>query len=262
MDSGLWLLTLFAEPWGSFQLRDVHKTNVAWSSYPFLPPTTADGLLASVAGGQRWMEGNFHKPRSLRDLEWGGGLAALGGYPLEGDYARPHFRAHVNTLMSYDGPLWAPPKGQQSAGKKPAKVTDYLCERLRFVVAGNKDGLEELWEKVIGRVSPFAKKSVLYLPYEQSPDISPLSSGEATTATESLTALPMVEMGSMPRNAHPYLTPVKSKAESKGKGYKVTWSHLNCIWEPGVKVRQGTSLFIADNGSAISKSLLEAILEE
>ena len=116
MESDLSLLTLTAEPWGSFQLRNVHKTNVGWSAYPFLPPTTADGLLASVAGGERWTEGNFHPPRLLRAVQGFSGLAALGGYPINGRRTGPHFRAHVGTLMSYDGPLGAPPAGIQSAG--------------------------------------------------------------------------------------------------------------------------------------------------
>lgn len=257
------LLTLSAEPWGGFQLRNVHKTNVGWSSYPFLPPTAADGLLASVVEGERWVEGNFHPPRSLRLLPEFSGIAALGGYPSAGRHGRAHFRSHVGTLMSYDGPLWVPPEKEQSVGKKPAMVEDYICEELSFIVVGERHSLKSLWEHVIGRVSPFAKKSVLYFPYEDTPNLTALQSGEAAADTPSLTALPMMELGSMPRHASPYLTPVKSRGEPNRSGrYEVTWSHLNCIWEPGVKVRQGTLAFIADNGSAISKSLLNAVLEE
>lgn len=257
------LLTLYAEPWGAFQLRNVHKTNVGWSSYPFLPPTTADGLLASVVEGERWLEGDFHPPRSLRSLPGFSGLAALGGYPAGGRHTRAHFRAHVGTLMSYDGPLWAPPEKEQSAGKKPAMVEDYVCEELPFVVVGERDSLKRLWERVIGRVAPFAKKSALYFRYEDAPDLIDLHLGEATADTRSLVALPMMELGSMPRHASPYLMPVKSRAESGRTGkYEVTWSHINCIWEPGVKVRQGTRAFVASNGSAISKSLLDAITLE
>jgi hypothetical protein len=262
VETDLSLLTLSAEPWGGFQLRNIYKTNVGWSSYPFLPPTAADGLLASVVEGERWVEGNFHPPRSLRSLSEFSGIAALGGYPDGGRHTRVHFRSHVGTLMSYDGPLWAPPEKEQSAGKKPAMVEDYVCENLPFVVVGERDPLESLWERVIGRIAPFAKQSVLYFRYEDAPDLTNLHPGEATADTSSLTALPMIELGSMPRHASPYLMPVKSHADPNRSGrYEVTWLHLNCIWEPGLKVRQGTPAFIAENGSAISRSLLDAILE-
>ncbi len=263
MEKELSLLTLSAEPWGGFQLRNVHKTNVGWSSYPFLPPTAADGMLASVVEGERWVEGNFHPPRSLRSLPEFLGLAVLGGYPAGGRHTRAHFRAHVGTLMSYDGPLWAPPETEQSAGKKPAMVEDYICEEIPFVVVGEREPLTRLWECVIGRVAPFAKKSALYFRYENTPDLIELHLSEATTDTGSLVALPMMELGSVPRHASPYLMPVKSRAEPGRSGrYEVAWSHLNCIWEPGVKVRQGTSAYVTSNGAAISKSLLDTITSE
>lgn len=261
MEPKLHLLRLAAEPWGGFQLRNVHKTNVGWSSYPFLPPTAADGLLASVVEGERWVEGNFHAPRSLRLLPDFSGLAALGGYPAGGRHTRAHFRAHVGTLMNYDGPLWVPPEKEQSAGKKPAMVEDYVCEELPFVVVGERDALERLWERAIGRVAPFAKKGTLYFRYEDGPDLVNLRSAEAPADVLSLTALPMMELGSMPRQASPYLMPVKSRAQANRSGkYEVTWSHLNCIWEPGVKVRQGTPALLADDGTAISRSLLDAVI--
>ncbi|AHY48066.1 Hypothetical Protein RradSPS_2783 (plasmid) [Rubrobacter radiotolerans] len=257
------LLTLSAEPWGAFQLRNVHKTNVAWSSYPFLPPTTADGLLASVIEGERWVEGNFHPPRTLRSSPEFSGLAALGGYPSGGHHTRAHLRSHVGTLMSYDGPLWVPPEGVQSAGKKPAIVEDYVCEGLSFLVVGESAILKRLWESVIGRVAPFAKKSVLYFRYEDAPDLTDLRPGEATENTLSLTALPMMELGSMPKHASPYMMPVKSSGTPNNVGrYGVKWSHLNCVWEPGVRIRPGTPTLTTDNGSAISKSLLTAVRQD
>lgn len=264
MEPGSHLLTLYAEPWGGFQLRNVHKTNVGWSSYPFLPPTTANGLLASVATGERWMEGDFHPPRSLVSLEDLPGLVSLGGYPTGGWLSRPHFRAHVGTTdMSYDGPLWAPPAGVQSAGKKPAMVEEYICETLTFFVLGERDVLERMWERCVGRVSPFAKKSVLHLPYEETPNIVALSPATASVSTESLAALPMIELGSMPKQAHPYLMPVRSKAERKRSGsYEVTWSHLNCVWESGLMVREGTPVLLTEDGMGISRSLLNQILED
>jgi hypothetical protein len=264
VEPGSHLLTLSAEPWGGFQLRNVHKTNVSWSSYPFLPPTTTNGLLASVAIGERWMEGDYHPPRSLVALEDFPGLVSIGGYPAGGWLSRPHFRAHVGTTdMSYDGPLWAPPAGVQSAGKKPAMVEEYFCERLTFFVVGRKECLERLWERVLGRVSPFAKKSVLQFPYESTPNISALSAATATATTEALGALPMIELGSMPKQAHPYLMPVRSKAQRKRSGgYEVTWSHVNCVWESGLMVREGTHVLLTEDGTGISRSLLDRILED
>ncbi|MCL6438904.1 MAG: hypothetical protein K6T51_09860 [Rubrobacteraceae bacterium] len=256
------LLTLSAEPWGAFQLRNVYKTNVAWSSYPFLPPTTADGLLASVIEGERWVEGNFHPPRSLRMIAEFAGLAALGGYPSGGHHTRAHFRSHVGTLMSYDGPLWVPPEGKQSAGKKPAMVEDYVCENLLFFVVGRRGPLTRLWERVIGRVSPFAKKSVLYFRYEDEPDLTDLHPGEATVDTTSLTALPMIELGSMPRHASPYMMPVKSSGMPNNAGrYEVKWSHLNCVWEPGLKIREGVPVLLTEDGKGLSRSLLRSVRE-
>lgn len=262
MERNLSLLTISAEPWGGFQLRNVHKTNVGWSSYPFLPPTTADGLLASIVEGERWTEGNFHPPRSLRSLPEFSGLTVLGGYPTAGQHTRAHFRAHVGTLMSYEGPLWVPPEKEQSAGKKPAMVEDYFCEELPLVVVGESDALEGLWERIVGRVAPFAKKSTLYFRYEDTPKLTKLSVGTASTNTESLTALPMMELGSMPKQAHPYLMPVRSTSERKRSGaHEVTWSHVNCVWEAGLMVREGTPVLLTEDGAGISRSLLEQISE-
>ena len=262
MERSLSLLTILAEPWGGFQLRNVHKTNVGWSSYPFLPPTTADGLLASIVEGERWTEGNFHPPRSLRTLPDFSGLTVVGGYPAAGRHTRAHFRAHVGTLMSYEGPLWVPPEKEQSAGKKPAMVEDYFCEELPFIVVGESDVLERLWERIVGRVAPFAKKSTLYFRYEDTPDLTNLSVGTASTTTESLAALPMMELGSMPKQAHPYLMPVRSMSERKRSGaHEVTWSHVNCVWEPGLMVREGTPVLLTEDGAGISRSLLEQISE-
>ena len=262
MERSLSLLTLSAEPWGGFQLRNVHKTNVGWSSYPFLPPTTADGLLASIVEGERWTEGNFHPPRSLRALPDFSGLTVLGGYPAVGRHTSAHFRAHVGTLMSYEGPLWVPPEKEQSAGKKPAMVEDYFCEELPFIVVGESNALERLWERIVGRVAPFAKKSTLYFRYEDTPNLTNLSVGTASTTTESLAALPMMELGSMPTQAHPYLMPVRSKSEEKRSGaHEVTWSHVNCVWESGLMVREGTPVLLAEDGGGISRSLLEQISE-
>ncbi len=263
METDLYLLTLHAEPWGSFQLRNVYKTNVGWSSYPFLPPTAADGLLASILSGHRWMEGSFHPPRSLRTLEGHEGLVVLGGYPEGGEVTGSHFRAHVgNPLMSYEGPLWAPPVGAQSAGKKLAVVDEFLCETLRFVVIGEKGNLEGLWEKTLGRVSPFAKKGALRFRYEETPELVPLSPERASGATESLTALPMTEIGSVPKRARPYLMPVRSEAQRNRQGrYEVTWSHINCVWESGLKVREGIPVLLTDSGMGVSRSLVTQILE-
>ncbi|MEW6635437.1 MAG: hypothetical protein AB1425_01330 [Actinomycetota bacterium] len=257
------LLTLSAEPWGAFQLRNVYKTNVAWSSYPFLPPTTADGLLASVIEGERWVEGDFHPPRTLRSSPEFSGLAALGGYPSGGQHTRAHFRSHVGTIMSYDGPLWVPPEGSQSAGKKIAMVEDYVCEGLLFIVVGERGALRHLWESVVGRVAPFAKKSVLYFRYEDSPNLMDLRPSEATENTLSLTALPMVEIGSMPRHASPYMMPVRSSGTPNNAGrYEVKWSHLNCIWEPGLKILEGIPVLMTEDGRGVSRSLLSAIRED
>ncbi len=262
METDLSLLTLSAEPWGGFQIRNVHKTNVGWSSYPFLPPTTADGLLASVVEGERWVEGNFHPPRSLRFLPGLSRLAVLGAYPAGGRHTRAHFRAHVGTLMSYDGPLWVPPEKEQSAGKKPAMVEDYVCEELPFIVVGGRDALERLWEGMIGRIAPFAKKSALHFRYETTPSLMDLYSAEAAVNTRSLTALPMIELGSMPRHANPYLMPVRSRAELNRSGkYGITWSHLNCVWEPELKLREDTPVLLTEDGDGVSRSLLNAILE-
>jgi len=163
--------------------------------------------------------------------------------------------------MSYDGPLWAPPAGEQAAGKKPAMVEEYICDELRFFVVGGKEALRVLWERVVGRVSPFAKKSTLYFRYEEALDLTPLSIGEASAATESIAALPMVELGSMPKHAHPHLVPVRSKAVRGSRGYEVTWTPLTCVWESGLKVREGTTVLLTETGAGISKSLFEMILE-
>jgi hypothetical protein len=165
--------------------------------------------------------------------------------------------------MSYEGPLWVPPEKEQSAGKKPAMVEDYFCEELPFIVVGESDALERLWERIVGRVAPFAKKSTLYFRYEDTPNLTNLSIGTASTTTESLAALPMMELGSMPKRAHPYLMPVRSKAERKRSGgYEVTWSHVNCVWESGLMVREGTPILLTENGVGISRSLLNQISED
>jgi hypothetical protein len=142
-------------------------------------------------------------------------------------------------------------------------VEEYLCEALRFVVIGERATLVRLWEKVIGRVSPFAKKASLRFAYEEEPDIEPLSPGDAALSTETLTALPMVEIGTVPRRARPHLVSVRSRFRDRGtSGYEVTWSHLNCVWESGLRVREGTPVLLTGNGFGVSKSFLDAVREE
>lgn len=238
MNERLWLATLKAETSGPFMLRDVHKTNLGWSSYPFLPPTTADGILASLVVGQRWIEGDFAPARSLRLLPNYQQVATLGAYPESfGHYGRRHFRAHVGAFFNYEGVVWSAGK---NIGKKLATVEEYFAERLLFyVIAPDENVLKKLVELARGRVLPFGKKGGLYFPYEQQFKMVVVTQERASANIEAIAAVPLPEIGSV-GSARPFLVPVRSESRAdKQKRYSVTWFLDHCMWEKSLRLREG-----------------------
>lgn len=240
----LWLATMRAETSGPFMLRDNHKTNLGWSSYPFLPPTTADGILASLVVGQRWIEGDFAPARSLRLLPEYREVATLGAYPDFGCYCRRHFRSHVGAMFNYEGVAWSAGK---NIGKKLATVEEYFAETLLFyLVAPDTNVLKKLIQLARGRVIPFGKKGSLHFPYQQSSEMILMTRELANINFEAIAAVPLPEIGTVGK-ARPFLVPVRNESKvDKQKRYSVTWFLDHCLWERGIRLRKGILVWKAE----------------
>ena len=254
MDDVIWALELRGTLLSSLMARNALKSNVTWTSYPFIPPTGTSGFFADVLGGMKWYEINDNSVRHLHQMTEYQGVFALGGYPTtQGQMSRRHFRNHLGDVnFNYEAYVW--PAGQGS-NKKLAVIEEFLTDELRFViVARNPESLSRFHESVRGQIAPIAKKGSVQLEFSAEPMITRLGRGAATGTEQAMTVMPFMEIGNLPNGLLPYLVPLRSEGTPKG----IRWHTQHCTWQHELRFRDGTSIYKSEVGG-ISHTLLKDV---
>lgn len=249
----VWLLELRGKLLTPLMARNALKSNVTWTSYPFVPPTGASGFFADVLNGMKWHETNNNYVRHLHRLPDYLGVFALGAYPGYGQMSRRHFRAHLGSLsFNYEGRVWAAGKNE---GKKLAVIEEFLTDELRFVIAAREpEPLRHLHQAARGRVAPIAKKGSVQLEFTAEPSLTRLERQSAIGTEQTLAVMPFVEVGSLTDGLLPYLVPIRSQGSEKG----ILWDTQYCAWDPGLQFREGVLVYKCHT-KGISYALLEAV---
>jgi len=248
----LWVLELKGILMSSLMARNALKSNVTWTSYPFMPPTSASGFFSDVLN-MKWHEANDNNVRHLHALPGYRDVLVLGAYPPYGQPSRRHFRAHLGSLaFNYETHVWS---AGQNEGKKLAVVEEFLTDQLRFVViACEPEPLRRLHQAVRGRIAPIAKKGCVQLEFTAEPVIMKLERQPANGTERALTVTPFEEIGNLPDGLLPYLVPLRSEGTKNG----IQWHTKYCAWHSELKFREGTAIY--RSGSAgVSQMLLTAM---
>ncbi len=250
----VWALELYGTLLSPLMARNALKSNVTWSSYPFVPPTGASGFLVDLLEGTKWYERNDNAIRHLHDLPDYRGVYALGAFPDSGRLSRKHFRAHLGSLgFNYEAYVW---QLKRNEGKKLAVVEELYAERLRFVmVSRQQDVLEKLHHKVRGRVAPIAKKGSVQLEFTQTPKLTCLARGSASGQEEPMALVMVNEVGSFSLDLQPYQAPCRS--ESSGSG--IHWFKHDCMWGTTIRFRPGWPVYSDGSDRAIGMAVLQAV---
>jgi len=232
--------------------RNALKSNVTWSSYPFLPPTGASGCLAELLGKTRWYESNSLglDARRLEDLPDYQGTFALGAYPVQWQISRRHFRSHLGSIFNYEATIWS---AGPNEGKKLAVVEEVLTDRLVLVIASKERAkLSALHGAVRGRLAPLAKKGSIQLEFLSEPEILDLKAGTATGYEKTLALMSATEMGSLPQRtflpgqAFVHYVAVRSRPAANKQ---MEWDIMPSVWDEHLRFRPGVSAFIGAAGS-------------
>ena len=255
----LYLLRLNGVLLGPMMVRNIYKSNVTWESYPFLPPTGASGILATILTGERWHEANGLEPRQLHRIPGWETVWALGAYPDGGSFSRLHYRSHVGSLkFSYEANIW---KADRESQKKLATVQEYYAEHLKFlIVSTDVKRLEELQLSVMGRLARVGKKGCIQITYVSPVRPIKIKKGIATGNEDSLGIIPFVEVGDITvKSARLYAVPTTLNLDGKE-----IWSNsLQCLWSSSLgdlRFRSGTDVYYTEESEyAISNKLLESI---
>ena len=254
MDDVIWMLELRGTLLSALMARNALKSNVTWTSYPFIPPTGTSGFFADVLGGMKWYEINDNSVRHLHQMTEYQGVFALGGYPTtRGQMSRRHFRNHLGDVnFNYEAYVWS---GGQGSNKKLAVIEEFLTDELRFViVARNPELLSRLYGRVRGQVAPIAKKGSIQLEFSAKPMINRLGRDTATGTEQAMTVMPFMEIGNLPNGLMPYLVPLRSEGTPKG----IQWHTQHCAWQHQLRFRDGTSIYKSEIGG-ISHTLLKDV---
>jgi hypothetical protein len=250
-DESIFVLLLRAVLFTPLMARNALKSNVTWSSYPFLPPTGASGCLAELAGDGRWHEGNTIglDARRLQDMPDYREAFALGAYPSLSQLSRRHFRAHLGSIFNYEGTIWSAGRNE---GKKLAIVEETLADTITFVVAAHtRKPLEVLHDAARGRLAPVAKKGSLEVSYRAQPEIVELRSAVATGNEETLALMPVTELGSLPPRLLQlgetivHHVPVRSR---RLQDARMEWDIMPSTWQAHLKFRAGVPIFSGNAG--------------
>lgn len=252
-NDALWTLELRGALLSPLMARNALKSNVTWTSYPFIPPTATSGFFADLLGGMKWFEANSNQVRHLHALPSFPHVFALGAYPTYGNFSRRHFRAHLGSLsFNYEARVWAAGRNE---GKKLAVIEEFLADELRFVLAAPEpDPLCQLHRAVRGRVGPIAKKCGVELEFTAEPSLVRMERKSATGKESTLALMPFVEIGNLPEGLIPYLVALRSEGGKNG----VRWFTQYCAWDSNLTFLEGTAVFKSDLGG-ISVSLLKEV---
>lgn len=231
--------------------RNVLKSNVTWSSYPFLPPTGASGCLAELVSQRRWHEGNTLGLDARRIQEMAGfeDVFSLGAYPSpQWQMSRRHFRSHLGSIFNYEATVWSAGRNE---GKKLAVVEEILTDTLSFVVVSEElELLRILHRTVRGCLTSLAKKGSLQFSYSAEAEIIALKAGIATGREKTLAIMAATEIGSVPqRRLLPgqmlvHHVPLRSRLRNG----RLEWDVMPCVWEEGMRLRSGASIFAGNYG--------------
>lgn len=244
---------------GPMMARNIYKSNVTWESYPFLPPTGASGLLATILTGERWYEKNGLEPRQLHRLPGWEAVWSLGAYPDGGNFSRLHYRSHVGSLkFSYEANIW---KADQERQKKLATVQEYYAEHLKFlIVSADVKRLEELQLSVMGRLARVGKKGCIQITYSSPGQPMKMKKGSASGSEGTIGIAPFVEVENVALgNARLYTVPITLNLDGK----EIQSGSLACLWSAStdaLRFRSGTEVYQTEESEyAISIKLLESI---
>jgi hypothetical protein len=154
-----WCLEVRLQPLSELLIRQVGKSNVQWFSYPFLPPTTFSGFVASLLADDQknYIELNDDHVREVGALR--PEVFSVGAYPDPPALVRRnrHYRQHLGDVYNYEASAWA-------GNKKLAIAESCWTPELRgFLLSENKDRLQGLSRdpNLRFRIMRVGKKSVV-----------------------------------------------------------------------------------------------------
>lgn len=250
----IWALELYGTLLTPLMARNALKSNVTWTSYPFVPPTSASGFFAELLSDTKWYERNDNRVRHLYELPEYRNVFALGAYPMYGQMSRRHFRAHIGSLsFSYEAYIWS---AGQNEGKKLAVVEEFLTDKLRFVlVAREEEPLRRLHQAVRGRIARIAKKGCVQLEFTNAPRTIALTRRQSSGNERPLALLAVSEVGAFPIGAIPFRVALHSEGTSSG----IRWYTYDCLWDIGARFRAGTPVYADPQEAAIGESVLKAV---
>lgn len=250
----IWALELYGTLLTPLMARNALKSNVTWTSYPFVPPTSTSGFFADLLSDTKWHEGNDNRVRNLHELPDYRNVFALGAYPTYGQMSRRHFRAHIGSLsFNYEAYIWS---AGQNEGKKLAVIEEFLTDELRFViVARDEEPLRRLHQAVRGRIARIAKKGFVQMEFINKPKISPLTKAQASGHEIPLILLTLNEVGVFPIHSVPFRVALRSEGTNTG----IRWYTYDCLWDKRVRYKSGTLIYVDSQEMAIGESVLKAV---
>lgn len=249
----IWALELYGTLLTPLMARNALKSNVTWTSYPFVPPTSASGFFADLLSDTKWYERNDNRVRHLHELPEYRNVFALGAYPTYGQMSRRHFRAHIGSLsFNYEAYIWS---AGQNEGKKLAVVEEFQTDELRFViVARDEEPLRRLHQAVRGRIARIAKKGCVQLEFTNAPRIIALTRRQSSGNERPLALLAVSEVGAFPIGAIPFRVALHSEGTNGG----IRWYTYDCLWDSNARFKKDRFIYVGEN-AAIGEWLLKTV---
>jgi len=205
----IWCLELRLQPLSELLIRQVGKSNVQWFSYPFLPPTTFSGFVASLLAEDRknYIELNDDQARELGELFQG--VFSVGAYPDPARVRRNrHYRQHLGDVYNYEASAWA-------GNKKLAIAESCWTPELRgFLLSENTDRLQELSRhpNLRFRIMRVGKKSVVKVESVNGPWKLTLQQVQGIVPS---TVAPLEMVRQFPRDLEVLHVPMRKRAGNK-----------------------------------------------
>lgn len=224
MMNGYFCLELRLQPLSELLIRQVGKSNVQWFSYPFLPPTTFSGFVASLLAQQgdeiwhkNYIEVNDNSPREVGLLF--PGVFSVGAYPEPGLVRRNrHYRQHLGDVYNYEEFAWA-------GNKKLAVAESFWTPELRgFLLASESKPLEQLVQQqgILFRVMRLGKKGSVKVRLMDGPyELKPESVQDRIPSTVS----PLEMLRRFPTDLEVLYVPMRKRA-----GNPLAWEVYPCVF--------------------------------